>query len=171
MTGEVNNWFREETSEQSNLLLLASSTSMEVLPKSSVFNMVPTDADTESEPTPRQEVDICSLSRHERCLALRQNQDSSGEPDSLGDARQVGEHHLLWRWHRELGRLGRPADDFGGNYVALSGGDVGELTGEIDGWRGAGGTHLSVVTMGLGLDSVDAHIDYISSLSQRLGLS
>jgi len=28
-----------------------------------------------------------------------------------------------------------------------------------------------VVTMGLGLDSLDAHIDYISSLSGRLGLS
>lgn len=78
----------------------------------------------------------------------------------------------VWRTIRDrVDRLGRSVDDFGGNYVALSGGDVDELTEEIDGWRSAGGTHLSVVTMGLGLDSVDAHIDYISSLSQRLGLS
>jgi probable F420-dependent oxidoreductase len=78
----------------------------------------------------------------------------------------------VWTTIRDrVGRLDRSADDFGGNYVALSGGDVDELIGEIDGWRSAGGTHLSVVTMGLGLDSVDAHIDYISSLSRRLGLS
>ena len=55
--------------------------------------------------------------------------------------------------------------------MALSGADVGELTREIEAWRNAGGTHVSVVTMGLGLDSLDAHIDYISSLSERLGLS
>jgi hypothetical protein len=42
---------------------------------------------------------------------------------------------------------------------------------EIEAWRTAGGTHLSVVTMGLGLDSIDAHIDYIASLADRLGLS
>ena len=78
----------------------------------------------------------------------------------------------VWTTIRDrVGRLGRSVDDFGGNYVALSGGNVDELTGEIDGWRSAGGTHLSVVTMGLGLDSVDAHIDYIASLSHRLGLS
>ena len=34
-----------------------------------------------------------------------------------------------------------------------------------------GGTHVTVVTMGLGLESVDAHIDYIASLAEELGLS
>ena len=77
-----------------------------------------------------------------------------------------------WTMLRErVVRAGRSADQFGGEYVALSGGDVGMLIREIEAWRNAGGTHLSVVTMGLGLDSVDAHIDYISSLSARLGLS
>jgi hypothetical protein len=38
-------------------------------------------------------------------------------------------------------------------------------------WRDAGGTHLSVVTMGLGLDSVDAHIDYITSVAGALDTS
>ena len=47
---------------------------------------------------------------------------------------------------------------------------MGELTREVEAWRSAGGTHMSVVTMGLGLDSVDAHIDYIASLSEHLGL-
>jgi probable F420-dependent oxidoreductase len=78
----------------------------------------------------------------------------------------------VWTRLRErVTRAGRSVDDFGGDYVALSGGDVGELTREIEAWRDAGGTHVSVVTMGLGLDSAEAHIDYISSLSARLGLS
>ncbi len=69
-----------------------------------------------------------------------------------------------------VARVGRSVDEFGGDYVALSGADMGELTREVEAWRHAGGTHMSVVTMGLGLDSVDAHIDYIASLSERLGL-
>ncbi len=77
-----------------------------------------------------------------------------------------------WTGLRErVARLGKPAESFGGDYVALSGGDLGELTREAEAWRTAGGTHVSVVTMGLGLDSVEAHIDYISLISDRLGLS
>jgi probable F420-dependent oxidoreductase len=73
-----------------------------------------------------------------------------------------------WRQLRErVGDLGRSVEDFGGDYVALSGADVGELTGEINAWRDAGGTHVTVVTMGLGLDSVGSHIDYLSSLADR----
>ena len=78
----------------------------------------------------------------------------------------------VWAGLRErVARAGRSVDEFGGDYVALSGADWGELTREIEAWRSAGGTHVSVVTMGLGLDSVEAHIDYIASLSGRLGLS
>jgi probable F420-dependent oxidoreductase len=78
----------------------------------------------------------------------------------------------VWAQLRErVARAGRSVDEFGGDYVARSGGDMGELTREIEAWRQAGGTHLSVVTMGLGLDSVDAHVDYIASLAGRLGLS
>jgi probable F420-dependent oxidoreductase len=76
-----------------------------------------------------------------------------------------------WRRMRErAGDLGRSGENFGGNYVALSGADVGKLTGEIDAWREAGGTHLTVVTMGLGLDSVGGHIDYLSSLARTVDL-
>ena len=67
--------------------------------------------------------------------------------------------------------LGRSAEDFGGDYVALPGGGVGKLAAEIDAWREAGGTHLSVVTMGLGLDSIDGHIDYLASVANVLSLS
>ena len=67
--------------------------------------------------------------------------------------------------------LGRSVEDFGAEYVALTHGADGDLTGEIEAWREAGGTHLSVVTMGLGLDSVDGHIDYIASVADALNLS
>jgi hypothetical protein len=76
-----------------------------------------------------------------------------------------------WKRMRErVGDLGRSGENFGGNYVALSGADVGKLTGEIDAWREAGGTHLTVVTMGLGLDSVGGHVDYLTSLASRIDL-
>ncbi len=55
------------------------------------------------------------------------------------------------------------------DYVSLSHA-VGEITDEADAWREAGGTDLSVVTMGLGLDSVDDHIDYLASIAAALHL-
>ncbi|MGH3407353.1 MAG: hypothetical protein ACRDRJ_33355 [Streptosporangiaceae bacterium] len=55
-----------------------------------------------------------------------------------------------------MSRLGRPAEDFGADYVALPQGGVGDLTAGIDAWREAGGTHVSVVTMDLVLDSPTA---------------
>ena len=66
---------------------------MEVLPESLVLDVVPPDADTDPQATPRQEVDIRSLSRDERGLTLRKHEDPGGEPDSLSDSGQIGEHH------------------------------------------------------------------------------
>jgi len=70
-----------------------------------------------------------------------------------------------------VGNLGRSVQDFGGDYVVLPGAAVGDLTAEVDGWREAGGTHVSVVTMGLGLGSVDGHTDYLASVAEVLSLS
>jgi probable F420-dependent oxidoreductase len=75
------------------------------------------------------------------------------------------------RMRDQAAGLGRSVADFGGEYVALSGADLGELAGEIEAWRNAGGTHVSVVTMGLGLNSVDDHIDFVASVSKMLNLS
>ena len=47
--------------------------------------------------------------------------------------------------------------------------EIGELTAEIDAWQQAGGTHVSIVTMGRGLDSVDGQIDLLSTLAGALG--
>lgn len=84
-----------------------------------------------------------------------------------------GIDHCVDAWRRlrdRVGGLGRPVEDFGADYVVLTGG-VDVVTTEIDAWREAGGTHASVVTMGLGLDSVDSHIDYLTSVADALSLS
>ena len=83
-----------------------------------------------------------------------------------------GVEHCIEAWGRLRDRvrdLGRSVDDFGGDYVVLTGG-ADEVATEIDAWRRAGGTHASVVTMDLGLDSVDDHIAYIASVSYALSL-
>jgi probable F420-dependent oxidoreductase len=77
-------------------------------------------------------------------------------------------------WQRMRDRvdgLGRSVADFAGDYVALRGGDLGALTLEIEAWREAGGTHVSVGTMGLGLKSVDEHLDFLTTVAGALGVS
>ena len=116
-TGEIDDRFSEQSTKQLDLLLLACSTGMEVLPEGLVLDIVPTDSHAEPEPTPRQEVDIGRLACHERGLALRQDQNPGGESDSLGDARQVGKHHEwvmerivlgvgAYQWRRPIGMDG-----------------------------------------------------------------
>jgi probable F420-dependent oxidoreductase len=71
---------------------------------------------------------------------------------------------------RVLG-LGRPVEDFGAEYVSLNRDGASALAAEVDAWREAGGTHLALVTMGLGLDSVDRHINYLAAVADALTLS
>ncbi|MGU3290871.1 LLM class F420-dependent oxidoreductase [Williamsia sp. M5A3_1d] len=66
---------------------------------------------------------------------------------------------------------GRDGVDFGADYVAPATSDVDAQVAEIEAWRAAGGTHVSLVTMGLGLDSVGGHVDHIAAVATRLGLS
>src|SRR5258708_4190023 len=58
-----------------------------------------------------------------------------------------------WKRLRDRVRgLGRAVEeDFGADYVALPRGGIGDLTAEVDAWRAAGGTHVAVVTIGLGV--------------------
>jgi alkanesulfonate monooxygenase SsuD/methylene tetrahydromethanopterin reductase-like flavin-dependent oxidoreductase (luciferase family) len=76
-----------------------------------------------------------------------------------------------WRTLRErvLGE-GRLIDDFGAELVVRPDGGMDQLIAEIEAWRQAGGSHVSVVTMGLGLDSIDAHVGCISSVAEALSL-
>ncbi|WP_239313653.1 LLM class F420-dependent oxidoreductase [Frankia sp. Cj3] len=85
-----------------------------------------------------------------------------------------GVDHAVDAWTRLRDRvrgLGRSVEDFGADYVAVPRGGIGDLTAQIDAWREAGGTHVSVATMGRDLDSVDGHIDYLASVADALGLS
>jgi probable F420-dependent oxidoreductase len=77
-------------------------------------------------------------------------------------------------WNRlreKVADLGRPVEQLGGDYVVLSRTGVSDLVAKLEGWREAGGTHASVVTMGLGLDSTDAQVDYLAEVAGALGLS
>jgi probable F420-dependent oxidoreductase len=77
-----------------------------------------------------------------------------------------------WKRLRERVRgLGRSVEAFGAELVVRPQSGQGDLTAIIDAWRQAGGTHLSVVTMGLGLDSVDGHIDHLTKVAESLSLS
>jgi probable F420-dependent oxidoreductase len=80
--------------------------------------------------------------------------------------------HTVDTWQRLRKRVldhGRSIDDFGADYVVRpQDGGVGDLAAVIDAWREAGGTHVSVVTMGLGLTSADSHIDYLASVAAAL---
>jgi probable F420-dependent oxidoreductase len=84
-----------------------------------------------------------------------------------------GIDHVANAWERLSDRvrgLGRSVEDFGREYVVLPQGGLDGLKTEVDGWRRAGGTHVSVVTLGLGLASVDSHIDYLASVAEALRL-
>jgi probable F420-dependent oxidoreductase len=85
-----------------------------------------------------------------------------------------GIDHAIEAWKRmrdQAGDLGRSSANFGGEYAALSGADMGDLTTEVEAWRRAGGTHVTVVTMDLGLETVGDHINFLESVSHILDLS
>ena len=77
-----------------------------------------------------------------------------------------------WKKLRERVKgAARSVDDFGGDYVIVQPDSVDEIAAGVNAWRDAGGTHVSIVTMGLGLDSADAHIDYIASVADALSIA
>jgi probable F420-dependent oxidoreductase len=80
--------------------------------------------------------------------------------------------HTLDTWQQLRKRVldhNRSIEDFGADYVVRpQDAGLGDLAAVIDAWREAGGTHVSIVTMGLGLTSVDGHIDYLASVADAL---
>jgi probable F420-dependent oxidoreductase len=82
-----------------------------------------------------------------------------------------GIDHAISAWNTVRDRLrglGRSVEDFGADYVALPKGGVDGLMAEIDAWREASGTHVSVATMGLGLTSAEAHCEYLATVAEAL---
>jgi probable F420-dependent oxidoreductase len=67
--------------------------------------------------------------------------------------------------------LGRPEGGFGAECVLRPRGGLDTLKADVEAWRTVGGTHVSIITMGLGLDSIDAHIDYLASVADGLCVS
>ncbi|HEU0318934.1 MAG TPA: hypothetical protein VFR49_16490, partial [Solirubrobacteraceae bacterium] len=87
------------------------------------------------------------------------------------DAGVVDDAVDAWRRLRDRVRdLGRSVADFGADYVVRPQGGLDDVTAKVEAWREAGGTHATVATMGLDLDSVDGHLDYIASVAGALAL-
>ena len=55
----------------------------------------------------------------------------------------------------------RDMEGFGHEFVALRVGGAAEAAAAAERWRDAGGTHYAAVSMGLGLDSIDAHLEFM----------
>jgi probable F420-dependent oxidoreductase len=70
------------------------------------------------------------------------------------------------RLREYLAAAGRSETGFRAHYILQSetygGLDLDAGRAALDQWQAAGGTHVSIVTMGLGLRSIDEHIDYFA---------
>jgi hypothetical protein len=60
-----------------------------------------------------------------------------------------------------LAELGRSRDSFGFESIQQYSRGDNQWPGDIAAWRDAGGSHISVVTMGANLTTVDSHIEAI----------
>lgn len=82
----------------------------------------------------------------------------AGDYEACVDARARVTHHL--------DAHGRGSVDFGHELLLLRARTPQQSAETARRWRDAGGSHASVVTMNCGLDSVDAHIDFIATAKQ-----
>ena len=88
-----------------------------------------------------------------------------------GDGGRVG--GILEGWKRvqhHLSENGRRTDNFGADYVMTNALSLNDALDTIRRWQDAGGTHASVVTMGMGLSTTKAHLDYIAEIEAKLDL-
>jgi len=72
------------------------------------------------------------------------------------------------RVRRLVAEQGRPPADFGGELAILTTKGPAEVAARVEAWGRAGGSHASVVTMGLGLDSTEAHLDYLARVAEAV---
>jgi probable F420-dependent oxidoreductase len=68
-----------------------------------------------------------------------------------------------------LAAQGRSVEGFGADLITTGAKTLEATVEAAERWRDAGGTHLSVLSMGKGLDSIDAHVDFIHDVRDRLG--
>ena len=74
----------------------------------------------------------------------------------------------LTRLRELVGEAGRAQGEVGAESMIFTRKGPDDAAAKLQRWAAAGGTHGSVVTMGLGLDSADAHIDYVSRVADAL---
>lgn len=85
----------------------------------------------------------------------------SGRSGDVGD---------MWRQTQRLvEEAGRPVEAFGGERAIKSGPDPAVTAQRVHEWGEMGGTHASVITMGMGLDSAEAHLDHLGQVATALG--
>jgi probable F420-dependent oxidoreductase len=77
----------------------------------------------------------------------------------------------LGRVHHHLSAAGRSADRFGLELVATRAKTPADVVETAERWQAAGGTHLAVVTMRLGLDTAAAHLDHAHSVKDALDIT
>lgn len=70
-----------------------------------------------------------------------------------------------------LAEQGRTAADFGLHLNMLQARTPQQVADTLRRWSDVGGTHASVVTMGLGLTGVDEHLAYMKDVAAELGLA
>jgi alkanesulfonate monooxygenase SsuD/methylene tetrahydromethanopterin reductase-like flavin-dependent oxidoreductase (luciferase family) len=66
---------------------------------------------------------------------------------------------------------GRDPADIGMEARTSWRGDVAALVAQVDQWREVGATHLSINTMGAGLDGVDGHLAALTKVADALSLA
>ncbi|MBW2268519.1 MAG: LLM class F420-dependent oxidoreductase [Deltaproteobacteria bacterium] len=67
---------------------------------------------------------------------------------------------------------GRAEQEFGHTFVTLVSTNEDDVVASAEKWRAAGGTHVSISTMGMGFGtSLEAHLDFIGRVADRLGVS
>ena len=76
--------------------------------------------------------------------------------------------HGMSRVRHHIAEAGRSADGFGFELIATRARSATQVTETAERWRSAGGTHVSVLTIKLGLDTAAAHLDYASSAKDAL---
>jgi probable F420-dependent oxidoreductase len=89
----------------------------------------------------------------------------------FGDGFIFAGNNALECWARiehHLGEAGRSTAGFGRDLVTNSANTLDKSVDAVKHWRDNGGTHASVCTMGMGFDTVDAHIDFITEVRARL---
>jgi probable F420-dependent oxidoreductase len=73
----------------------------------------------------------------------------------------------MWdRVRAMVGENGRDPAAFGGELAVFSNKGPADIAARIERWEKAGGTHAAVVTMNLGLDSTEAHLDYMAKVAE-----